>query len=94
MRGTYRTTAAILALDSRNKGDAMKWLRLIAGPQPELRVVALLLAVIAVLLAFIYRDLHAIANADPLDICGTGPGAQPLGLSQPCKVEVIPPRNY
>ena len=71
-----------------------KWLALIAGPQPVLRLIALLLAIIAALLVVICREVHAIYLLPPPDICGTGPSASPLGLSAPCKVEIVPQRGY
>lgn len=60
----------------------MKWLRLISGPQPVLRVIALLLAAIAVLLFLLLREVEEIERQMPpyQEVCGND--------YSPCKVEI------
>jgi len=49
----------------------MKWLRAIIGPQPILRVIAVLLAVIAVILVLIWREAVTIEK-QIIEPCGNG----------------------
>jgi hypothetical protein len=59
----------------------VKWLRLVVGPQPVLRLIALLLGVIAVLLFLLLQEAGAIKRSiyTP-DVCGDA--------YHPCEVRV------
>lgn len=56
----------------------MRFRQLILGPQPLLRLIALLLAVIAAMLVLIHLDIRALP--DPPDPCGNG--------GNPCSVVI------
>ena len=60
----------------------MKWLRLVVGPQPVLRLIAVLLAVIAALLYLVYEKLDAMHYDMPSDPCGSS-------TYEPCQVEIM-----
>lgn len=80
MSGTYCSHGAIPTDDSTGKGleRMAKLLRFIVGPQPVLRLIALLLAVIAALLYLIRNDIRALDIPTP---CGDS-------SYQPCHVEI------
>lgn len=60
----------------------MKWLRLIGGPQPAQRLIALLLALIALLLYLLLKEVENIERQMPYpqDVCGDS--------YNPCSVEI------
>jgi len=59
----------------------MKWLRIIAGQQPELRIIAALLALIAYLLFQVLKQGESIESSMPyVENCG--------GWGNPCEVEI------
>ncbi len=59
----------------------MKWLRLIAGPSPVLRLIALLLALVAGLLYLLVEDIEYISRNIP-ETCGNG-------TYYPCSVRIV-----
>ena len=60
----------------------MKWLRLLAGPQPVLRLIALLLAAIAAVLFLLLQEVESIQYQMPgyIDTCGD--------YDDPCQVRI------
>lgn len=62
--------------------DGAKWWRLIAGPQPVLRLIALLLAAIATVLYLLLQEVESIQYQMPGYIATCG------DYDNPCQVRV------
>ena len=64
----------------------MKWVRLFLGPQPELRIIIVLLALIAFLVFKAWKqEENIVSEMSYIEHCG--------GYDKPCRVEIQPPNN-